>query len=49
MIFSVFQYLKTLADPVGHFRTLGVPRVVPEGSFRTGNDAAVFRIVRDVQ
>ena len=47
MIFSVFQYLKALADPVGRFRTLGVPRVVPEGSFRTGNDAAVFRIVSE--
>ena len=47
MIFSVFQYLKALADPVGRFRTLGVPRVVPEGSFRTGNDAVVFRIVSE--
>ena len=47
MIFSVFQYLKALADPVGRFRTLGVPRVVPEGSFRTGNDAAVFRVVSE--
>ena len=47
MIFSVFQYLKALADPVGRFRTLGVPRVVPAGSFRTGNDAVVFRIVSE--
>lgn len=44
MIHSIYQYLKALADPVGHFRTLGVPRVVPAGSFRTGNDAVVFRI-----
>ncbi len=47
MIFSVYQYLKALADPVGRFRTLGVPRVVPMGSFRTGNDAVVFRIVSE--
>ncbi len=47
MIFSVFQYLKALADPVGRFRTLGVPRVVPAGSFRTGNDAVVFRVVSE--
>lgn len=47
MIFSVYQYLKALADPVGRFRTLGVPRVVPEGAFRTGNDAVVFRIVSE--
>lgn len=33
-----------MADPAGRFRTLGVPRVVPAGSFRTGNDAVVFRI-----
>lgn len=44
MIFSVYQYLRALADPVGRFRTLGVPRVVPTGNFRTGNDAVVFRV-----
>lgn len=44
MIHSVYQYLRALADPVGRFRTLGVPRVMPAGSFRTGNDAVVFRI-----
>lgn len=47
MIFSVYQYLKALADSVGRFRTLGTPRVVPEGSFQTGNDAVVFRIVSE--
>lgn len=47
MIFSVYQYLKALANPVGRFRTLGTPRVVPEGNFRTGNDAVVFRIVSE--
>jgi len=47
MIFSVYQYLRAMADPVGRFRTLGVPRVVPEGAFRTGNDAVVFRIVSE--
>ena len=47
MIFSVYQYLKALADPVGRFRTLGVPRVVPARNFRTGNDAVVFRIVSE--
>lgn len=44
MVYSVYQYLKALADPVGRFRTLGVPRVTPAGSFRAGNDAVVFRI-----
>lgn len=47
MIRSAAQYLFAMSDPAGRFRTLGVPRVVPPGNFRTGNDAVVFRVERD--
>lgn len=47
MIRSAYQYLKVLANPVDRFRTLGIPRLVPKGNFRVGNDAVVFRIVSE--
>ncbi len=45
MIYSVLQYLRALSEPAGRFRTLGEPRIADGCRCRTGNDAAVFRII----